>query len=69
MAATNPQALIGQWVPGGYRIQRFIGSGAFAWVYYATDARGNGAAIKVLQAPSEEARTEASKGKVTGVAK
>jgi serine/threonine protein kinase len=55
--AANPQKLIGQWVPGGYRIQRFIGSGAFAWVYYATNAQGESAAIKVLQAPTDEART------------
>ncbi len=55
--AANPQKLIGQWVPGGYRIQRFIGSGAFAWVYYATNAQGGSGAIKVLQAPTDEART------------
>jgi serine/threonine protein kinase len=55
--AANPQKLIGQWVPGGYRIQRFIGAGAFAWVYYATNAQGEAAAIKVLQAPTDEART------------
>lgn len=56
-AAPDPQKLINQWIPGGYRIRKFIGAGAFAWVYYATDQRNTGVAIKVLQADSHEART------------
>lgn len=57
MTVQNPQALIGQWLPGGYRIRRLIGAGAFAWVYHATTARNESVAIKVLQSASPEART------------
>jgi serine/threonine protein kinase len=57
MSGDQAQALIGQWLPGGYRIIRLIGAGAFAWVYYAETMRGEPVAIKVLQAPSQEART------------
>jgi serine/threonine-protein kinase len=57
MTAPNAQALIGQWLPGGYRIRRLIGAGAFAWVYYAETAHKEPVAIKVLQAPSHEAKT------------
>jgi serine/threonine protein kinase len=55
--AHNAQALLGQWLTGGYRIERFIGSGAFAWVYYARTQRGEPCAVKILQNATEEART------------
>ncbi len=55
--AKDPQALIDQWLPGGYRVRKLVGSGAFAWVYSATSTGGQIVAIKVLQSESVEART------------
>lgn len=57
MTALQPQALIGQWLPGGYRIRRFVGAGAFAWVYQATNFSNEKVAIKVLQNATPEATT------------
>jgi serine/threonine protein kinase len=57
MTAPDPKNLLGVVLPGGYHLQRFIGAGAFAWVFYATDARRQPCAVKILTADSVEART------------
>lgn len=38
---------IGTVLAGGFRIERFVGSGAFAYVYYATAPNGVGCAVKI----------------------
>jgi|LNFM01.1.fsa_nt_gb serine/threonine protein kinase len=57
MSGPDPKTLINTTLPGGYHLQRFIGAGAFAWVFYATDAKRQPCAVKVLTADTPEART------------
>lgn len=38
---------VGTVLTGGYRIERFVGSGAFAYVYYANAPNGQGCAVKI----------------------
>lgn len=57
MTAQDPKSLINTTLPGGYHLQRFIGAGAFAWVFYAVDAKRQPCAVKVLTADTAEART------------
>jgi serine/threonine protein kinase len=57
MTAQDPKSLINTTLPGGYHLQRFIGAGAFAWVFYAVDAKRQPCAVKVLTADTPEART------------
>ncbi|MFA5624446.1 MAG: serine/threonine-protein kinase [Bradymonadales bacterium] len=46
---------LGKVFSGGYKIQRFIGSGAFAFVYLATDPHGRQVAVKVQYNHAEDA--------------
>jgi len=39
--------LIGEALPGGYRIERFLASGGFAWIYLAHDKQKRPCAVKV----------------------
>jgi serine/threonine protein kinase len=57
MSGQDPKTLINTTLPGGYHLQRFIGAGAFAWVFYALDAKKQPCAVKVLTADTPEART------------
>ena len=57
MTAHDPKTLLNTTLPGGYHLQRFIGAGAFAWVFYAVDSKRQPCAVKVLTADTPEART------------
>jgi serine/threonine protein kinase len=57
MTGQDPKSLINTTLPGGYHLQRFIGAGAFAWVFYAIDSKRQPCAVKVLTADTSEART------------
>ncbi|MDP3277544.1 MAG: protein kinase [Deltaproteobacteria bacterium] len=57
VAPNDPKSLLQQTLPGGYRLERFIGAGAFAWVFYAVKGGSQPCAVKVLTADSTEART------------
>ncbi len=47
---------LGKVVPGGYHIQRFLGAGAFAYVYYGYGADQHGVAIKIQYNLADDAR-------------
>ncbi len=55
--AGDPKSLLHHHLQGGYTLQRFIGAGAFAWVFYAENDKGQPCAVKVLTANTSEART------------
>jgi serine/threonine protein kinase len=57
MTGQDPKSLINTTLPGGYHLQRFIGAGAFAWVFFAIDSKKQPCAVKVLTADTPEART------------
>lgn len=40
---------------GRYQLHKFIGAGAFAWVYYAYSHEGQAVAIKIQYSPAEDA--------------
>lgn len=48
---------VGTVLKGGYKIERFVGSGAFAYVYYATTPTGEGCAVKIQYNLVADART------------
>jgi serine/threonine-protein kinase len=48
---------IGKTLTGGYRIERFVGSGAFAYVYYAVAPGGQGCAVKIQYNLVADAKT------------
>ena len=48
---------LGVTLAGGYRIERFVGSGAFAYVYYATSPDGRECAVKIQYNLVSDART------------
>jgi serine/threonine protein kinase len=50
------QHYIGATLTGGFKIQRFIGKGAFAWVYYALTADNRPAAVKVQYNLNDDSR-------------
>ena len=52
---------VGTVLSGGYKIERFVGSGAFAYVYYATAPNGDGCAVKVQYNLVADARTRFSR--------
>ncbi len=47
---------LGKTLPGGYTLQRFIGAGAFAYVYWATNPQGHQVAVKVQYNLADDAR-------------
>ena len=47
---------IGRNLAPGFQVQRFIGAGAFAWVYLATGARNEEVAIKIQYNLADDAR-------------
>ncbi len=47
---------IGVALPGGYRTNRLIGKGTFAWVYHGWSPRAEPIAIKILHRTEEQAR-------------
>ncbi len=52
---------IGKVLSGGYRINRFVGSGAFAYVYQATAPDGTICAVKIQYNLVADARTRFSR--------
>lgn len=52
---------IGKVLSGGYRIERFVGSGAFAYVYYAVAPNGQGCAVKIQYNLVSDARIRFSR--------
>ena len=46
-APTQPEDFIGEGLPGGYRLERHLASGGFAWIFYARDKQGVACAVKV----------------------
>lgn len=59
--ALDKNQYVGVVLPGGYRIERFVGSGAFAYVYYATAPSGQGCAVKIQYNLAQDARTRFSR--------
>ena len=55
--ALDKNHYIGVTLSGGYRIERFVGSGAFAYVYYAVAPGGQGCAVKIQYNLVSDART------------
>jgi serine/threonine protein kinase len=50
------QHYIGATLPGGFKLQRFIGKGAFAWVYYALTPDGRPSAVKIQYNLNDDSR-------------
>ncbi len=50
------QHYIGTTLPGGYKIQKFIGKGAFAWVYYALAPGDRPSAVKIQYNLNDDSR-------------
>jgi len=46
-APMRPEDFIGEALPGGYRLERHVASGGFAWIYYARDRSGAPCAVKI----------------------
>lgn len=59
--ALDKNYYVGFTLSGGYRIERFVGSGAFAYVYYATAPNGQGCAIKIQYNLVSDARIRFSR--------
>ena len=54
--ALDRNQYVGVVLAGGYRIERFVGSGAFAYVYYAKAPNGQGCAVKIQYNLAQDAR-------------
>ena len=52
---------IGAVLAGGYKIERFVGSGAFAYVYFAKAPTGQGCAVKIQYNLAQDARIRFSR--------
>ncbi len=59
--ALDRNLYLGTVLPGGYRIDRFVGSGAFAYVYQATAPDGTICAVKIQYNLAADARTRFSR--------
>ena len=46
-ASTRPEVIVGEALPGGYRVDRYLASGGFAWIFQARDPRGQTCALKI----------------------
>ena len=59
--ALDKNHYVGVVLKGGYKIERFVGSGAFAYVYYAKSPSGQGCAVKIQYNLAQDARVRFSR--------